>query len=68
MQKIIFLTCFVLEITRGGGNFYPPPPPAPPPNHLTSIKKPNQNRVNEEYIIYLSANEIIIKYVIIAVI
>ena len=40
MQKIIFLTCFVLEITRGG-NFY-----APPPNHLTSIKKPNHNRVN----------------------
>ena len=42
MEKIIFLTCFVLEITREGeGNFYPPPP-----NHLTSIKKPNQNRVN----------------------
>ena len=46
MQKTIFLTCFVLEITRrwggGGGNFYPP---HPFPNHLTSIKKPNQNRV-----------------------
>ena len=27
MQKIMFLTCFVLEITRGAGNFYPPPPP-----------------------------------------
>ena len=26
MQKIMFLTCFVPEITRGGGNFYPPPP------------------------------------------
>ena len=28
MQKIIFLTCFVLEITRGGGGGgknYPPP-------------------------------------------
>ena len=43
MQKIIFLTCFVLEITRGGGgvgNFYPHRP-----NHLRSIKTPNQNRV-----------------------
>ena len=39
MQKIIFLTCFVLEITRGGDNFYPPHPPT------TFIKKSNQNRV-----------------------
>ena len=44
MQKIIFLTCFLLEITREA-NFYPPPPP---PNHLTSIKKPSQNRVKKE--------------------
>ena len=22
MQKLIFLTCFVLEITRGGGDFF----------------------------------------------
>ena len=43
MQKIIFLACFVLEITKaaGEGIFTPPPP-----NHLTSIKKANQNRVN----------------------
>ena len=41
MEKVIFLTCFVLDITREGGegNFYSPP------NHLMSIKKPNQNRV-----------------------
>ena len=39
MQKIIYLTCFVLEITRRGGN--------PPPNHLTSIKNSNQNRVKK---------------------